>query len=131
MNHNPASDHSRDLTARLFQLKEELKKLKPMLNKVWDEVLRSEVSKYPVFVVYQEDHIGIGLPVYQKVGLAKKWNINISTLEEFYVKGLIRKEKVDEFRRVYKDPEGWFALLVLSSLGAQIIFLPRYGVDDN
>ncbi|NJL74411.1 MAG: hypothetical protein HC892_04550 [Saprospiraceae bacterium] len=53
------------------------------------------------------------------------WSINISSLEEFVVKQLIEVHKIDDFRRVYKDPKHHLCFFVLSELGATFNFIPR------
>ena len=55
------------------------------------------------------------------------WSVNASTLEEFTYKGIIQAEKVDDLKKVLKDPAEHFCLFVLSELGAQFVFLPRLG----
>ena len=117
--------------SQFFRLQEELDVLKPLLAKVVDEVLKSGVSKYPILVIHQEEGVDLGVPVYNAVGTGNKWNVNISTLEDFYKKGLIKPDKVDEFRRLYKDPKDWFTLFVLSELGAQFIFFDRSNAKKN
>ncbi len=117
--------------SQFFRLQEELDTLKPLLSKVVDEVLKSAVSKYPILVIHQEKNLDLGVPVYNAVGTGNKWNVHISTLEDFYKKGLIKPDKIDAFRRLYKDPNDWFTLFVLSDLGAQFIFISRSNAKKN
>ncbi len=117
--------------SRFFRLQEELDTLKPLLSRVVDEVLKSRVSKYPILVIHQEKGIDLGVPVYNAVGTGNKWNVNISTLEDFYKKSLIKSDKIDDFKRIYKDPSDWFNLFVMSDLGAQFIFVPRSNAKKN
>ncbi len=132
MNYNyDASKEMEGTASRFFRLQEELDALKPLLNRVIDELLKSKVSRYPIFVVHQEAGLDIGVPVYASVGSENKWNVHLSTLEEFYKKGIIKPDKIDDFRRIYKNPEDWFTLFVLSNLGAQFIFLPRGNAVKN
>jgi len=81
-----------------------------------------EVSKYPIFVVHQHEvEIGVQLIASSE---ANQWNVHASTLEEFVSKQIVEMEKVDSFREVFKDPEEYFCMFVLSELGANFIFLP-------
>jgi len=105
-------------------LEEELQPYKNFLAKAADTVLEQEVSKYPIFIVHQQE-FDAGIPLVNKEQTDGKWSVNLSTLEEFSTKNIILPEKLDEFREVYKDPTENLCLFVLSELGATFIFLPR------
>ncbi len=105
-------------------LEQELEQYKVALGKAVDTVLDKEVSKYPIFVAHQEQ-IEIGLPIIQRNKVSGNWAINVSTLEEFVTKQIVKTDKVDEFRTVYKDPRQYLCFFVLSELGATFNFLPR------
>lgn len=93
------------------------------MAKASDSIIDQEVSKYPIFVVHQHE-VEIGIPLSEHLEIGN-WNLHASSLEEFVSKQIIQEEKVDEFRKVYKDPQEFFCLFVLSELGANFIFLPR------
>ncbi len=112
-------------TEKLFIIEKELRLYTDLLAKASDIILESEVSKYPMFVVHKEEDIEIGIPVIDKFKTNANWSIKASTLEEFAAKRLIAKSKIDTFRKTYKNPKDFLCLFVLSSLGAQFIFLPR------
>lgn len=108
---------------KLQQIKADLQPYIKMMGTLADQVLVQDVSNYPIFVIHP-DTIELGLPVVEK-GAHNRWAIHVSTLEEFSAKQIIQEEKIQEFRRVYKDPARHLCLFVLSDLGAQFIFLPR------
>ena len=56
--------------------------------------------------------------------LKSSWNLYISTLEEFSAKNLIRQERINEFRKIYKDPEDFYCLFVIEELGSKFAFIP-------
>ena len=106
------------------QLERELRQYKPLLNKATDSILDEKVSKYPIFIVHQgEMEVGIHLVDRKKNGGI--WSIHASILEEFAAKQLIQLDKIEHFKSIFKDPETYLCLFVLSEAGANFIFLPR------
>jgi hypothetical protein len=109
----------------LQQIEQHLLKIRPILTQAADIILNEDVSRYPIFIVNDED-IQVGIPVIEKEATPDAiWNINASTLEEFYVKKLIEAEKVDEFRKAYKSTDTHLCIFIVRDSGANFIFLPR------
>ena len=106
------------------QLETEITPYKPILAKAADAVLDQDVSMYPIFVIHQQT-IEIGLPIASPKTVKGKWSANASTLEEFVAKRLIENERVENFKKVYKNPETHLCLFILSDLGATFVFIPR------
>lgn len=105
-------------------LEQELQPYKAILSKAADAVMNQEVSDYPIFVVHQQE-VSMGIPLVDKDTSKGNWSVNVSSLEEFVTKQIVDNQKVDNFRKTYKDPEEFLCLFVLSELGAQFIFIPR------
>jgi hypothetical protein len=110
---------------RYAKMEEELKSQRAIMNKAADAILDQDVSSYPIFVVHQYQ-VDIGLPLLEKKAGGPNWSVNASTLEELATKNVIEMERVEDFKEVYKDPKAFLCLFVLSELGANFIFLPRY-----
>ena len=108
---------------KFIELQEELKKYRPIMSRASEELMNSEVTKYPIFVVHRQV-LELGVPLVLQDGTRNPWSIHVSSLEEFHVKGLVQKDKTKDFIKVYKDPQDYFCVFVLSELGAQFIFLP-------
>lgn len=111
-------------TDKFLMLEYELKPYRNVLSKAAEVVLDEDVSKYPIFVVHQQE-VEIGLPLIESNGKDMKWSVNISTLEEFVAKGIIFEDKVDEFRKNFKNPELFLCLFSLTELGAQFLYIPK------
>jgi len=111
-------------TTNYTQLEKELQPYKPMLGKAADTILNEGVSSYPIFVIHQHS-VDIGILMVDSNGVSGKWSINASTLEEFMTKQIIQEDKVENFKAIYKNPNEFHCLFVLSELGARYIFLPR------
>ena len=98
----------------------------PMLGEAADTVRDKAVSDFPIFVVHQHE-MEVGIPLVKRDQVKTNWSINASSLEEFVAKQIIQEAKMGDFQRVYKDPEQYLCMFVLSELGANFIFLPRPG----
>lgn len=112
-----------DPEEKLRSIKAEIAPWLGVMGRLADQVRDEDISRYPIFVVHPAT-VELGLPIVEK-GERSRWSIHVSTLEEFHVKGLIQPERIDEFRRVYKDPDEQLCLFILSDLGAQFVFMPR------
>jgi hypothetical protein len=103
------------------QLEQEISPFVPTIEQARETILDQEVSKYPIFVIHQHElEIGVRLIEKDETSL---WNIHASTLEEFVTKQIVQEDKIDEFRKVYKEHPDYFCLFVINELGANFIFL--------
>lgn len=109
---------------KLLAMQEQLEQYNTLLEPAWEIVLVNEVSKYPI-AIFSTLPIEAGVLLVDRAEAPGPWSVSMSTLEEFSVKGLISSEKIEEFRKVYKDPDLHFCTFVISDLGAQFLFLPR------
>ncbi|MBK8347708.1 MAG: hypothetical protein IPL08_08755 [Saprospiraceae bacterium] len=108
---------------QFLALQQQLQPYKRILAQAADVILNENVSRYPIFIIHQQEmNMGVSLI---DAGDKMKWSVNASTLEEFVTKELIFMEKAEDFISTYKDPEVYLCLFVLSELGAQFIFMPR------
>jgi hypothetical protein len=95
-----------------------------LMKEAFDGVINEGVSRYPVFIFHQQE-VNVGLPIADRHFIAEDWSVNISTLEEFYIKGVITIEQVDEIKgKITGDPP-LYCCLVLSEDKGSLIFLPR------
>lgn len=113
-----------DIQTQYHQLEEELRSYKKMMAQVADTVLDAEVSKYPIFVVHQ-DELDLGVLLIDHREGKSRWSIQSSTLEVLAAKKVIGMDKVDRFRQVFKDPRTHLCLFVLGEMGPSFVFLPR------
>ena len=114
------------INARIERLETDLKPYLLVIGKASDSIMDQDVSSYPIFVVHQMESVDIGIPILSheaKDGPA--WSVHASTLEELATKKVVEMDKVDAFRRVYKDPKENLCLFVLSDLGANFMFISR------
>ena len=109
---------------KLYNLESALKPYQKVLSEATDAILDQEVSSYPIFVLTDE-MAEIGVPVLDELSTMPTWSVRVSSLEEFSTKQIIRTERVNDFRSIYKDPKSFFCLFILERGGAQFVFLPR------
>ena len=95
-----------------------------LLQEAFEGVINEGVSKYPVFIFHQQD-VTVGIPIADRHKIAGSWSVNISTLEEFYIKGLVTIEKVEEIKNKIKGNPPQYCCLVLSGEEGSIVFIPR------
>ena len=110
---------------KFLELEKELKDYKKMMGEAADTIIDKDVSEYPIFVIHQQS-VEIGIPITRKEKVKGNWSVNASSLEELVSKQVIHERKINEFKRIYKNPQSNLCLFVLSELGAQFIFIPRY-----
>jgi hypothetical protein len=106
-----------------IELEKELLPYRKILAQAADVIINENVSKYPIFIIHQQE-LDMGLALIE-AGEKLKWSVNASTLEEFVTKKLVFMDRVQEFISAYKDPEQYRCLFVLSELGAQFIYIRR------
>jgi len=111
-------------TEKFMILERELQVYRQMMAEAVEVILDKEVTKYPIFVAHQQE-LELGIKLADREKVKGNWNIHVSSLEEFVTKQIIFEEKIEEFKKSYKDPKEQLCLFVLSELGAQFIYLPK------
>src|SRR6266567_3791033 len=74
--------------------------------------IRKAGFSYPIFPVSQEDQ-PIGKLLIEKAARPLSWNYFASFLDEFIQRELVAKEKEDDFKNTYKDPDEFCCLFVI------------------
>jgi hypothetical protein len=109
---------------KYLQLEDDLRRYRKALNEALDIMLDQDVTNYPIFIFHQQE-LEMGVPIIEAGESTGLWSVHASSLEEFVMKNIIETEKVDEFRRVFREHDHHLCLFVLSELGAQFIYIPR------
>lgn len=88
-------------------------------------MVKGNVTKYPIFVAIRgENDIDVGLPVVNRADFDISWNFNASHLEEFVSKGLVLRDKAQDFIKIYKNPAEFLCVFVAEEETASFVFLP-------
>jgi hypothetical protein len=112
----------------LSELQSNIDIYKESIREIAEQVLLSEVSKYPVFIAHKEA-VALGRMVIDKEELALEWSISASTLEEFVARKIVPREKLNFFRMNYKNPAEFICLFVVHPENPSFIFVP-YDTED-
>lgn len=77
----------------------------------------------PIFPI-SRDGIPIGQLLIPKDKLGLEWNYYASFLDEFVQRDLVAKEKVDDFKKTYKDPDEFCCLFVVDKEFTNFVYIP-------
>jgi hypothetical protein len=106
-------------------LHDDLEICRDYVKQIASGMIKGDVSKYPIFVAMRgESDIDLGLPVVSRNDFDISWNFNASHLEEFVAKGIIRKEKAQDFIKAYKNPNQFMCVFVADEGATSFVFMP-------
>lgn len=116
-----------DANAHWAQLQTDINAYYAQLNEAATTVVDEKVSNYPVFVAYAGTDVESmpGIHVLDiPTGRELVWTINVTTLEELVARQVVQQEKIDPFRKVYKDNAGQLCFLIIDEAGGRFGFVP-------
>lgn len=91
------------------------------------QVRKRGFSDYPVFPMSKTEQ-PIGQLLYATDELGLQWNYYASFLDEFVQRKLIAEDKIEDFKRFYKNPDEFCCLFVIDTGFTNFIYIP-YPVD--
>jgi len=96
-----------------------------LLNRAIASIQDQEISNYPIIVISPVP-VEIGVPLSSQANI--QWHINASTLEELVVKNVVVKDKVDDFRTLYKSKaDTQYCFFLVEGESATFVFHPKKG----
>ncbi len=108
-------------TEVLGTLNQEINKNKKWFLDAVKTIENENVSNYPILVAFPSfTNVDIGLPIKED----KHFSFNATTLEELVMKKIVDLQKIDEFRKVYKEKKDSFCIFLLEKPAPQFIFVP-------
>ncbi|MFN8321441.1 MAG: hypothetical protein U0T74_02165 [Chitinophagales bacterium] len=106
-------------------LHDDLEVCREYIRQVATGMLRSDVTRYPIFVAMRgENDVDIGLPIVNRADYDISWNFNASHLEEFVSKGIVLKQKANDFIKAYKSPINYMCVFVAEEGATSFVFMP-------
>ena len=88
-------------------------------------MIKGEVTKYPIFVATRgENDVDLGLPIVNRADFDISWNFNASHLEEFVSKGVVVRDKANDFIKAYKNPQEYMCVFVAEEEAMSFVFMP-------
>ncbi len=87
------------------------------------QIKKRGFSDYPIFPISKID-LPIGQLLIAKEELAINWNYNAAYLDEFVQREIISKDKVEDFKANYKNPDEFCCLFVVDDNFTNFMFIP-------
>lgn len=87
------------------------------------QIRKRGFSDYPIFPISKQE-VPIGQLLFAKDEVATEWNYNITYLDEFVQREIVSKDKIDEFKKIYKDPDEFCCLFVIDGDFTNFLFIP-------
>jgi hypothetical protein len=114
----------------LETLRNDFRNTQNHLEGLWREVLHAGISQFPLLIAHREP-VSIGTRVIDQKTLETVWSFSISALEELIKKGLWSKETAKDFRQAYKDPRDFAAIMLITTRGMSLVYIPWATEDDK
>lgn len=118
-----ASNGDQTQYSPLKSLKVDLDFYKESIKEVGTEMMAEGYTLYPIFIAHQHE-VSIGELLLDKNELNTQWTINVSSLEEFVERGLIKEDKQEHFVKNFKSANEFMCLFVIVPEGANFVFYP-------
>ena len=115
---------SKELEKLYKEIEEIVLDEKDLFSRALDMCLENGVSNYPI-LVFGPENLTMEGEILRREGSMGPWKICFSTLEKFMEVGLVREDRVDDFKINYKNPEEFYCLFVIKNNGATFAFFPR------
>lgn len=80
-------------------------------------------SDFPIFPISKGD-LPIGQLLYKKGELDTEWNYFATYIDEFVQRKIVEEDKLDDFKKNYKDPEEFCCLFVVDGDFASFVYIP-------
>lgn len=87
------------------------------------QIRKRGFSNFPIFPISKFD-LPIGQLLIAKEELATNWNYNASFLDEFVQREIVSKEKEEEFKSTFKNPDEFCCLFVVDDNFTNFLFIP-------
>lgn len=87
------------------------------------QIRKQGFSEFPIFVVSNVE-IPLGQLLYKKEEVGTDWNYFVTYLDEFVQRNIIEKEKIEEFKKNYKNPDEFCCLFVIDADFTKFVFMP-------
>jgi hypothetical protein len=107
----------------LLSLEKDLEFYSDAIKEVAVEIMVEGISANPIFIAHQHE-VKIGEIILNREELNTDWTIQASTLEEFIEKGIINRERKEQFLKNYKKPDEQMCVFVIVPEGANFVFYP-------
>ena len=98
-------------------------KISENLQEASYQIRKRGFSEYPIFPVSKEE-LPVGQPLIRKGELETQWHYNATYVDEFVQREIIDKDKLEDFKKTYKNPEEFCCLFVMDKAFTNFVFIP-------
>lgn len=125
LNNQPSNEDGQSAaeSSPLQSLKVDLDFYSDSIKEVSTEMIVEGYTLYPIFIAHQHE-VRIGEVLLDKSDLGTNWSINVSSVEEFVERGIIKEEKRAYFEKHFKKAANFMCLFVVVPEGANFVFYP-------
>jgi hypothetical protein len=113
----------------LEAIRSDIRIIGPMMRAFSLHVIEEEISQFPVYVAFQ-DAVSIGKSFLTKENDHLNWHYNVSILEEFVKRGVVEKDKLEDFIDTFGDPEERACIFVVLPEEGGFVFVP-YELEEE
>jgi hypothetical protein len=85
--------------------------------------IRKAGFDFPIFVICK-DAQPVGQLLIDRLNTQTEWNYFASFLDEFVQRDLVAKDRVDDFKEAYKNPDEFCCLFVIDETFTNFVFIP-------
>ena len=108
---------------KLKMLEADIKTLGEVLKDAAETIVNQNVSNYPIFVAHRYA-LNMGIELIDREKMNTNWSFNASTLEEVVTKNIVSRDKLDDFREIYKSPADFVCVFVVDETMSEFVFYP-------
>lgn len=118
-----SADADKQKQSPLVSLKKDLDFYKESIQEVSTELMAEGYTLHPIFVAHQHQ-VDVGEMILDRHELNTRWSIQVSSLEEFVEKGIIKEDRKEHFVKHFKPAKDFMCLFVVVPEGANFVFYP-------
>jgi len=107
----------------LGTLSQDFIKVADQIKEASYQIRKRGFSDYPIFIISKTE-ISLGQLLYRKEEVGTSWNYFVTYLDEFIQRKIIEKEKEEDFKNNYKDPDEFCCLFVVDKDFTKFVFIP-------
>ena len=107
----------------LGTVSEDFVKISDNIKEASYQIRKRGFSDFPIFIICKVD-IPLGQLLFKKEEVGTEWNYFVTYLDEFVERKIIEKEKEEEFKSNYKNPEEFCCLFVVDGDFTKFVFIP-------
>ncbi len=107
----------------LGKISQDFIKIADQIKEASYQIRKRGFSDFPIFIVSNTE-IPVGQLLYKNDEVGTHWNYFVTYVDEFIERNIIAKDKVDDFKTNYKNPDEFCCLFVIDGVFTKFIFIP-------